>query len=456
MKKLFVSDVTLRAKTEELKKTISFREKLAITSAIVSTGVDAIELPVLSLSKEDAVVYRTLIQSVKDCQVRIPVGFTSDSFTAAIEMAKNAKNVVLQVVMPTSTVVMEYTYHLKAPKMLDKIASITKTASETGYPVEFVATDATRAEKGFVANCAKVAVENGATEITVCDDAGIAFPCQMGALIKEVCSVVPTAKVYVATSDKISLACACAVASLENGAVGVKTATDGDGMRPDKFADLMRAKGDEMEFNCALDCTSIHNTVSTISDTEPTTTSNKEAGSTIDSSASLSSIIEKIKELGYELSDEDNGKVYEEFKRVSERKGNIALRELDAIVASTAMQVPSTFHLVNYVVNSGNIITATASITLEKEGENLIGVSAGDGPVDAAFHAIEQIIGHHYELDDFQIQSITKGREAAASSLIRLIANGKLYSGSGVSTDVIGACIRAYINALNKIVYEEN
>ncbi len=456
MKKLFVSDTTLRVKTEELKKTISFREKLAICDAIVKTGVDAIELPTLSLSKEDTVVYRTIIQSIKGCQVRIPVGFTNDSFTAAIEMAKNAENAVLQVIMPTSTVVMEYTYHLKAPKMLEKIASITKKASETGYTVEFVATDATRAENGFVAQCAKVAIENGATEITVCDDAGIAFPCKMGALIKEVCSVAPEAKVYVATSDKISLACACAVASLENGAIGVKTATDGDVMRPDKFADLMRAKGDEIQFDCNLDCTSIHNTVSTISDNEPTSKSNKDAGSTIDASASLSVIIEKIKELGYELSDEDNGKVYEEFKRVSERKGNIATRELDAIVASTAMQVPSTFHLVNYVVNSGNIITATASITLEKDGENLIGVSAGDGPVDAAFHAIEQIIGHHYELDDFQIQSITKGREAAASSLIRLIANGKLYSGSGVSTDVIGACIRAYINALNKIVYEEN
>ena len=73
---------------------------------------------------------------------------------------------------------------------------------------------------------------------------------------------------------------------------------------------------------------------------------------------------------------------------------------------------------------------------------------------DPAFHAIEQIIGHHYELDDFQIQSVTKGREAVGSSLIRLRANGMLYSGNGASTDIVGACIRAYINALNKIVYE--
>lgn len=111
--------------------------------------------------------------------------------------------------------------------------------------------------------------------------------------------------------------------------------------------------------------------------------------------------------------------------------------------------------MVTYVVNNGNIIPATANVTLERDGEKLSGVSTGDGPIDAAFHAIEQIIGHHYELDDFQIHSVTKGREAVGSSVIRLRANGKLYSGNGVSTDIISACIRAYVNALNKIVYEE-
>ena len=97
----------------------------------------------------------------------------------------------------------------------------------------------------------------------------------------------------------------------------------------------------------------------------------------------------------------------------------------------------------------------TATITLEKEGKRLTGVCAGDGPIDAAFLAIEQIIGHHYELDDFQIQAVTEGREAMGSALVKLRADGKLYSGNGISTDVIGASIRAYISALNKIVYEE-
>jgi 2-isopropylmalate synthase len=100
-------------------------------------------------------------------------------------------------------------------------------------------------------------------------------------------------------------------------------------------------------------------------------------------------------------------------------------------------------------------MTATANVTLERDGQAWSGVIVGDGPIDAAFHAIEQIIGHHYELDDFNVQAVTKGREAVGSAIIRLRADGKLYSGNGVSTDIVGACIRAYINALNKIVYEE-
>ena len=130
--------------------------------------------------------------------------------------------------------------------------------------------------------------------------------------------------------------------------------------------------------------------------------------------------------------------------------------ELDAIVASAALQVPPTFILKSYVINSGNVITATANIQLEKNGVLNEGISVGDGPIDAAFRAIEQIIGHHYELDDFQIKSVTEGREAMGSALVKLRSNGKLYSGNGLSTDIIGASIRAYVAALNKIAYEEN
>ena len=109
----------------------------------------------------------------------------------------------------------------------------------------------------------------------------------------------------------------------------------------------------------------------------------------------------------------------------------------------------------NMSINTGNTISASAQMKLTKNGQTLSGVSLGDGPVDAAFLAIESILGRHYELDDFQIQAVTEGREAMGESVVKLRSGGKLYSGRGISTDIIGASVHAYLNAINKIVYEE-
>jgi 2-isopropylmalate synthase len=159
--------------------------------------------------------------------------------------------------------------------------------------------------------------------------------------------------------------------------------------------------------------------------------------------------------LGYDLSEDDVQKVYEAFKQITEKKEKVSFKELDAIVASSAMQVPPTYKLDNYVVTSGNSISATAHIKLIKNDTSVEGVYIGDGPIDAAFRAIENITGCHYELDDFQLQAVTEGREAMGQTLVKLRAGGKVYSGRGISTDIVGAGIQAYLSALNKIVYEE-
>ena len=107
------------------------------------------------------------------------------------------------------------------------------------------------------------------------------------------------------------------------------------------------------------------------------------------------------------------------------------------------------------MINCRNVVSGSAQLKLQRGEETLEGVCLGDGPIDAAFLAVEQILGRHYELDDFQVQAVTEGREAMGETIVRLRSNGKLYSGRGISTDIVGASIQAYINALNKIVYEE-
>ncbi len=147
-------------------------------------------------------------------------------------------------------------------------------------------------------------------------------------------------------------------------------------------------------------------------------------------------------------------KVFEEFCRVAEKK-TVGEKELDAIISSSALQVPPTYKLDNYIVNSGNSISSSAQVTLKHFDTAIQGISIGDGPIDASFLAIEQITGSHYDLEDFQIQTVTQSKEAVGSAIVKLRASGKIYSGNGISTDIIEASIRAYINALNKIVYEE-
>lgn len=459
MKNVYVSDITLCTAAKGKKKVLTFREKLALAQSLRSAGVDTVELPACSGSKEDEVVLRTIATSLGKCRVSIPTGDSDESIAAAWGCVKAAESPSLRVALPVSTVQMEYSYHMKAPKILEKIAYLCKKSAEICSDVEFVAMDATRAEAGFVAECCRTACENGAAAVTVCDDAGCCFPDEFAALIAEVKGCCG-AKVFAQPSDALSMAAACAVEAVKAGADGVKTAVSNKSMlSAEVFADICRAKGDALGFGCKLDVTGIHRLLSNASPEEAAEQAAAEEvkadSSLLEAGSTLTQVIAAVRELGYELSAEDNGKVYEEFRRVAAKKGSIGSRELEAIVAGAAMQVPSTYHVVSYVVNSGNVMTATANLTLEKNGEKLSGVSTGDGPIDAAFHAIEQIIGHHYELDDFRIQAITKGREALGSSLIRLRDGGRLYSGNGVSTDIVGACIRAYINALNKIVYEE-
>ena len=455
MKNIYISDMTLSILCGAQKKALSFRERLNIAAGLEKAGVDAIELPPMTGGKEDAVICRTIASAV-NCRLAIPVGDSVSSLAEAWQCISGAKDPCLQVVMPISTVQMEYSYHMKAEKMLEKIGSLCAAAAKYCPNVEFVARDASRADPGFAAACCKTAAENGAVAVTLCDEGGCLFPDEMAGMVSEVKAVCKL-PLYVRPGNGLHLAAACAVEALLAGAVGIKTAADPDSLSADILADILRAKGDLLGASSRLDSTAIHKILSTLGQT-PTVVAPAApiAGDAVslDAACTLADIADAIGSLGYELSEEDTGKVYEEFRRVSARKGKVDPRELEAIVATTAMQVPSTFHLVSYVVNSGNILTATAHVVLEKDGQKLSGVSVGDGPIDAAFHAIEQIIGHHYELDDFQIQSVTKGREAVGSSLIRLRAGGMLYSGNGVSTDIIGACVRAYINALNKIVYK--
>ena len=460
MRKIEITDITLKKLSQDRQVSLLFREKTAIAQGADKLGVDAVELAPVKSVREDTIIYKTVSQNVKNAVVAIPVGFTEEGVMEAWECVKDAQKARLQVEVPTSTVQMEYTYHVKADKMLEKIASLIKKAKELCADVEFSALDATRADEDFLIKAVKAAEENGANIITVCDDAGVSLPEEIASLVKKIKDAV-SIPVYVQVSDHISMAVACAISAIGIGADGVKCAMAGeDALNMGAFSDAVEARSEAIGVSTDLANTKIHASID-----EMLTKINHEAYESadvsekkkiiLDSDSTLSDVSYAANVLGYDLSDEDNGKVHKSLLQVCEKKGSVGAKELEALIASYAMQAPSTYHLESYSTNCGNLTNSMSQITLKRGDEILCGVSTGDGPIDSVFRAIEQSIGFHYELDDFQVQSVTDGKEALGSALVRLRNNGKLYSGNGISTDIVAASIRAYLNALNKIVFEE-
>ena len=470
MKTIKLIDMTLRSCEEVRGNELSFKEKLEIARILDRLKVDAIELPPVGDGKADLLSNKT-IASMTAASICGSVDITAGNVEATWESIRSARHPRLNIIAPVSPVQMEYTCHMKAPAMLEKIAEQVKQARFYSERVEFTAADATRAEKEFLYQAIRTALENGAGRVTICDTAGICLPDEFAQFIADIKQNVPQLEereIYVQISDDMHMALSCAAAALKMGISGIKCTSVPAGLPTlEQVSRLVEVRGADLDIACRLRTTELNRAVGqlermltpdekTSSPTGSIIPLGEMANVCLDSNDEIGEVIKVVHQLGYDLSEEDNAKVYEAFQSVAQKKHFVGTRELDAIVASTALQVPSTYRIENYVINSGNVITATANILLERGGEKLRGVGVGDGPIDAAFLAIEQIIGHHYELDDFQIQTVTEGRDAMGSALVKLRSDGRVYSGNGISTDIIGASIRAYISALNKIVYEES
>ncbi len=443
-------------------KQFSFKEKLEIARLLERLRVDSIELPEIVNERADILFVRTVSSFVNEGVLSVAAGSNAKSIENAAAALSAAKHPSIRIALPLSAVGMEYTAHRKPPKMLEWIGEAVALAKSKCENVEFCAIDATRAETEFLKEALAKAIEAGATSVSVCDSAAEMLPDAFASFVKEIASDL-SVPLGVSCENRAGLASACAILAVTNGSVStVKTDVDGSGTPLEEFGGLLRTFAQNCGLETNLRLTELHRAVGQIrwisgsSKKEEIAVSSGEENLALDVNSSAKDVAAAIARLGYDLTEEDLGKVYAEFQRTAGKKQQeIGSRELEAIVSGTAMQVPSAYTLVSFVVNSGNLMQATAQITLLKEGKELRGIGMGDGPISAAFRAIDQILGTHFELDDFQIQSVTEGREALGSALVRLRSGGRLYAGSGLSTDIIGASIRAYINAVNKMIYEE-
>ena len=467
MKQIRISDMTMKQPGDEF--SLSFKEKIELSKLLDRLGVSVIELEGIDNARVDSLRIKSIATAVQNSIVAVPVLLCEENVQLVWKALSGAKHPRLQVCAAVSSVQMEYLYHKKPDAMMAAVADTVRVCAGLCNDVEFVADDATRSDPQFLAKILNVAIENGAKTVTICDTAGTMMPEEFGAFVSNLFAVVPALEsvaLGVSCSNELAMADACSIAAVCHGATEIKTAA-----YPVMTASLsnvsriISSRGDCFDATTSVQVTQLSRIIGQITwmcqtvrgKTSPFDNGvQNESGVYLTAHDDLAAVLKAVEHLGYELSEEDGMKVYEAFQAIAAKKEQVSEKELDAIIASAAMQVPPTYVLDSYVITAGNTISSTAHLRLNKNEEKLEGVCIGDGPIDAAFLTIESIIGHHYELDDFQIQAVTEGREAMGQTVVKLRSNGKLYSGRGISTDIVGASIQAYISALNKIVYEED
>lgn len=466
MRTIKISDVTLKQANASV---LSFREKIELVKLMDKICADVIELGPIEKEKADSLFIKSVCETVKDSVISVDAEPDQDKIGKVWDALQNAVKPRINIVVPASLVQMEYLFHKKPEALLKETAEAVAFAAGLTKDVSVTANDATRGDREFLYDLLERSIEAGASSVSVCDTAGSMFPDEAAVFIRDLKEHVPSldkTPLGIFCSDDIALADACSLSAAIAGADEIKTSLFTDGNASLKnLAGMLAKKGSEYDIQAGIRTVELKRVCdqadriftsvrkkTTPFDAGVRERDNTERNFTVNDT--LQTIIGETKKLGYDLTEEDQVRVYTEFLRTAEKK-QVSLKEIDAIVASAALQVPSVYTIDDFIINSCGQFSATAHIRLLKNGEIAESVALGDGPVDAAFLAIEQIVGRHYELDDFQIQAVTEGREAMGETIVRLRAGGKVYAGRGLSTDIIRSSISAYINALNKIVYEE-
>lgn len=164
---------------------------------------------------------------------------------------------------------------------------------------------------------------------------------------------------------------------------------------------------------------------------------------------------QRLTSLGFHLTDDEINSSFEKFKHLADKKKNIYDEDIFAIIDEVS-QIPQTYELEYLYIASGTGTIPTATVKLRKEDKIIEDAATGDGPVDAVYKTIERITGVKTNLEEYAIDALTSGKDAVGQVSVAVSANNKIYKGRGSDTDIIIASAKALLNAINKILHEQN
>ncbi|MBP3892499.1 MAG: 2-isopropylmalate synthase [Atopobiaceae bacterium] len=500
-RKIEILDTTLRDGEQSPGCSMNTQEKVIVARELIRMGVDAIEagFPISSPGDYRAVseIGALAGDKVVVCAFSRAVEKDIDCAAEALKTAARPRIITGIGVSPTH---MNEKLHMSEDEVVACASKAVAHAKSLVDDVEFYAEDAGRADPAFLVRVIQAVVDAGATVVNVPDTTGYCLPDEYGALIKMVSDEVKgieNVKLAVHAHNDLGMATALALAGVRNGATQVECTINGLGERAgntalEEIVMAIRMHGDELGVHTDVvtpELTRASRLVSRI--TGMSVQANKaivganafthssgihqdgvlkaratyeiidpsEVGATgsdiiLSARSGRAALRHRLQELGYTFEDSDFEEIYERFLEIADQKKEVYDEDLESIVQERQRDIESIYTLNALQIQCGDPLVPTAVATItDEDGKKVVVSATGTGPVDAAYKAIDMVVGIESDLQEFAVKAITRGIDAIGEVTVRITApDGRVYNGRGSDNDIIVSSAKAYINAINRMI----
>ena len=497
--KITIFDTTLRDGEQCPGASLNINGKLEIAKQLAVLGVDVIEAGFPISSPGDFEAVKRVSKEVKGpiiCGLARAIEKDIDAVYNAVKYSARPR---IHVFLATSKIHMKYKLKKAEDEILKLAVASVKLARAKCADIEFSPEDSTRTEESFLYKVVESVIDAGASTVNIPDTVGYTTPFEYAELIRGIKNNVPNiekAVISVHCHNDLGLSVANSLSAILSGARQVECTINGLGERAgnaslEEIVMAMRTRPDTFKgMSTAINTRELYKTSRLVSRLtgmpvqpnkaivgmnafahesgihqdgvlkeratyeimKPEDVGFSESRLVLGKHSGRHAFNERLKKLGYSLSKEQIDEAFRHFKIIADKKKEVYDEDLGTIVDEEISKIPARCHLVHFNISSGDEIKPAASIKIKLNNKIFEAVSSGDGPVDACYKAIDKITGLTGKLLDYQIRSVTSGKDALGEVSIKIESKGRIVSGRGASTDIIEASIKAYINVVNKLV----
>lgn len=494
-----IFDTTLRDGEQSPGASMNIEEKLEVARQLARLNVDAIEAGFPISSPGDFEAVKAVAQQIKGPVIAGLCRSTNMDIDRAWEALQYAEKPRIHTFIATSDIHLKYKLKKSREEVIEFAVAAIKRAKSYCDDVEFSAEDASRTDINYLCQVVEAVIDAGASTINIPDTVGYGIPNEFGLIISNLKSRVPNidkAVLSVHCHNDLGLAVANSLAAVVAGADQVECTINGVGERAgnaalEEIVMALETRKDIFGIELGINTKEIYRASRLVSDVtglvvqankaivgsnafaheagihqhgviqERTTYEIMDATSigltesklVLGKHSGRHAFEQRLVELGYTLSKEDLDKAFARFKEVADKKKEIFDEDLEALVADETHTIPEAFQLLYMTVITSLEGVPTATIKLNSAGGELVECGMGVGSVDAVYKTIDKIVEIPHTLIDYTVKSVTGGTDALGEVIVKIGNDKNVYTGRGASLDIVEASAKAYIQAINKLVY---